>query len=73
MTMLELAQQIADLSGGKSDVTFVQPEDQRTKDDPKRRKPDVTRARTILKWEPKVDLNTGLKKTIDYFQKRLTT
>jgi dTDP-glucose 4,6-dehydratase len=73
MTMLELAQQIADLSGDKSDVTFVQPEDQRTKDDPKRRKPDVTRARTILKWEPKVDLNTGLKKTIDYFQKRLTT
>jgi dTDP-glucose 4,6-dehydratase len=71
MTMLELAQKIVELSGGKSEIIFIQPKDQRTKDDPKRRQPDISKARRILGWEAKVDLDTGLKQTIDYFQKRL--
>jgi dTDP-glucose 4,6-dehydratase len=37
-------------------------------DDPKQRQPDITKARTILQWEPKVDRAEGLKKTYDYFK-----
>ena len=37
-------------------------------DDPKQRRPDITRAKTLLGWEPKVDLETGLRKTIEYFR-----
>jgi len=37
-------------------------------DDPKRRKPDITLAKKTLDWEPKTDLNVGLKKTIEYFR-----
>jgi dTDP-glucose 4,6-dehydratase len=40
-------------------------------DDPQVRQPDITRARTLLNWEPKVDLDEGLIKTIDYFRGRL--
>lgn len=40
-------------------------------DDPQRRKPDITRARDILKWEPKVPLQEGLQETVDYFRKEL--
>jgi nucleoside-diphosphate-sugar epimerase len=40
-------------------------------DDPKQRRPDITRARTLLKWEPKVPLEEGLVKTIDYFRTKV--
>ena len=40
-------------------------------DDPKIRQPDITRARTLLKWEPKVALEEGLVKTIDYFRTKV--
>jgi nucleoside-diphosphate-sugar epimerase len=40
-------------------------------DDPKVRQPDITRARTLLGWEPKVDLEQGLTETIDYFRRKL--
>jgi UDP-glucuronate decarboxylase len=40
-------------------------------DDPRQRRPDITRARTWLKWEPQVALGEGLKKTIAYFQTRV--
>src|SRR5262245_51504508 len=40
-------------------------------DDPKQRRPDITRARTLLNWEPKVGLEEGLLKTVDYFKKKL--
>jgi dTDP-glucose 4,6-dehydratase len=73
MSMLELAQKIVELSGGTSEITFVQPKDQRTKDDPKRRQPDISKARRVLNWEPKVDLEAGLRKTIDYFKQRLAS
>ena len=41
------------------------------KDDPKQRKPDITKAKNILGWEPKVDRAEGLKITLDYFRKEL--
>ena len=40
-------------------------------DDPKQRRPDITRARTLLGWEPQVDLEEGLLKTVDYFKKKV--
>ena len=41
-------------------------------DDPKVRQPDITRARTLLKWEPQVALETGLVRTIEYFRTKVT-
>src|SRR6187431_3812548 len=41
-------------------------------DDPKQRRPDITRAQTILKWEPKIGLEEGLMKTVEYFKKKVT-
>ena len=38
-------------------------------DDPKQRRPDITKARTLLGWEPKIDLETGLRLSLEYFQK----
>lgn len=67
-TMLEFAQEIKRLTGSKSEITF-QP--LLTPDDPKQRKPDITKAQTLLGWEPKVSLEDGLKRTIDYFKRRL--
>jgi nucleoside-diphosphate-sugar epimerase len=40
-------------------------------DDPKQRRPDITRARTLLGWEPKVQLEEGLTKTIEYFRQKV--
>jgi dTDP-glucose 4,6-dehydratase len=65
-TMLEFAQEIKRLTNSKSEITY---EPLPTADDPKQRKPDITKARTILGWEPKVTLEDGLKETIAYFSK----
>jgi dTDP-glucose 4,6-dehydratase len=67
MTIRQLAETIIALTGSKSRVvTKPLPED-----DPKVRQPDITRARTLLGWEPKVPLDQGLKVTLDYFRKKL--
>jgi dTDP-glucose 4,6-dehydratase len=67
MTVLEFAQKIIELTGSKSPIVHKPlPED-----DPQVRQPDITKARTLLGWEPKVDLDEGLAKTIDYFRARL--
>ncbi|MEW6001776.1 MAG: UDP-glucuronic acid decarboxylase family protein [Nitrospirota bacterium] len=63
LSILELAQKIIDLAGAKSKIVF-QP---LPSDDPKQRQPDITLARKSLGWEPKVNLDEGLKKTIAYF------
>jgi nucleoside-diphosphate-sugar epimerase len=47
---------------------FYQPKKERTADDPQRRRPDITRAREILGWEPRVSLEDGLKETLAYFR-----
>jgi dTDP-glucose 4,6-dehydratase len=64
---LQFAKKILELTGSKSEIAY-RPLPQ---DDPQVRQPDITRARTLLNWEPKVDLDEGLIKTIDYFRGRL--
>jgi UDP-glucuronate decarboxylase len=64
-TMLELAEKVVALVGGKSKVVFAPlPED-----DPKQRQPDITLAKKMFGWSPKVPLEDGLKETIAYFRK----
>jgi dTDP-glucose 4,6-dehydratase len=67
MTIEEIAQVIIEMIGSQSRIVY-QP---LPVDDPKVRKPDITRARTLLGWEPKVDLRQGLASTIDYFRTKL--
>ncbi|MGC8579954.1 MAG: UDP-glucuronic acid decarboxylase family protein [bacterium] len=61
--IIDFARYIIKLSGSKSEITF-KPLPQ---DDPKQRRPDITLARKLLGWEPKVKLDEGLRKTLDYF------
>lgn len=63
VSILELAETIIELTGSKSEIVFKP----LPYDDPRRRCPDITLARTVLQWEPKVPLREGLKKTIEYF------
>jgi len=70
MSILEFAHKIIALSGSRSSIVFVQPEDARVRDDPKVRKPDITRARTLLGWQPQVSLEEGLLRTIEWFRHR---
>lgn len=67
LTMLQFAREIIKATGSRSKIVH-RPLPQ---DDPKQRKPDITRARKLLKWEPKVDLATGLSDTIEYFRQKL--
>jgi dTDP-glucose 4,6-dehydratase len=69
MTIKQFAEAINRITGNKAGITFV--EDARSARDPQRRQPDITRARTILGWEPKVDLDEGLRRTIPYFKEKL--
>jgi dTDP-glucose 4,6-dehydratase len=67
ITMLDLAKEIIALTGSKSKIIHRPlPED-----DPKVRRPDTTRARTILKWEAKVDRKEGLRRTVEYFKNQI--
>jgi dTDP-glucose 4,6-dehydratase len=71
MTILEFARLIKELSGTSSSIEFVVPTDERTKDDPTTRRPDISRARELLGWAPEVPLEDGLRRTIEYFRDRL--
>jgi dTDP-glucose 4,6-dehydratase len=66
-TILEFARLILKLTGSKSEIVFKP----LPVDDPKQRRPDITRAKTILGWEPKVNLEIGLQKTIEYFRDKV--
>jgi UDP-glucuronate decarboxylase len=66
-TMLQLAELTLKLVGGKSKIVHKP----LPADDPKQRRPDITLARRVLKWEPQVPLEEGLKRTIEYFRGRL--
>ncbi len=67
MTVLEFAKKIIDLTGSKSSIVYkTLPED-----DPQVRQPDITKAKNLLGWEPKVGLDEGLSQTIDYFRQSL--
>ena len=63
-TMWELAEKVIELTGSTSKI-LQQPLPQ---DDPKQRRPDITRAKSMLKWEPTINLEQGLINTIDYFK-----
>jgi dTDP-glucose 4,6-dehydratase len=67
MTMLEFAREIIAATGSKSKIVFKP----LPVDDPKQRKPDISRARKLLKWEPKVELADGLARTIEFFRKKV--
>ena len=64
MTILEFAERIRRLTGSRSGIDFrALPED-----DPKQRKPDIAKARAVLGWEPRIELEDGLQKTVAYFE-----
>ena len=71
MTILEFARTVQRLTGTASQIEFVTPKDERTKDDPNIRQPDISKARRILGWEPQVSVEEGLALTIEYFRKLL--
>lgn len=64
LTILECAQEVVLVTGGKVDIRF----EPLPQDDPTRRRPDITLARTLLGWEPEIGLNEGLKRSLDYFK-----
>ena len=63
-TILECAQAVLQITGSASTVRF----EPLPQDDPKQRRPDITKARTLLGWEPKVELHTGLQLSLEYFR-----
>jgi nucleoside-diphosphate-sugar epimerase len=67
MTIAEIATTIIRMTGSKSKLVYKP----LPVDDPKQRRPDITRARTLLGWEPKVNLEEGLTKTLEYFRKKV--
>jgi dTDP-glucose 4,6-dehydratase len=64
ITLLQFAEEVIKLTGSKSKIIF----EPLPQDDPKQRQPDITKAKNILGWEPKVDRHEGLKKTLEYFK-----
>lgn len=64
ITILEFAERVRTLTGGRAEIVF-RPLPQ---DDPKRRRPDISKAKKLLEWEPQVTLEQGLKLTLEYFQ-----
>jgi UDP-glucuronate decarboxylase len=67
-TMLELAQRIIESAASNSTLVFKD----LPQDDPQQRKPDISKAKELLNWEPSVQLDEGLRSTIDYFSKRIS-
>jgi len=67
MTIKQIAETIIRMTGATSKIIYKP----LPTDDPKQRRPDITRARTLLKWEPKVQLQEGLVKTIEYFRTKV--
>lgn len=66
-TILECAQRVLAVTGSKSTIKY----EPLPQDDPKQRCPDITKARTLLGWEPKIDLEAGLRLSLAYFRKAL--
>jgi len=67
-TILECAQRVLTLTGSCSKIRY----ESLPQDDPKQRKPDITKARTLLGWEPKIDLDTGLRLSLEYFRRAIS-
>ncbi len=67
MSLLDLAKKVLALTRSSGPILFTP----LPPDDPKVRQPDITRAQTLLGWEPKVDLDAGLRQTVDWFREKL--
>jgi dTDP-glucose 4,6-dehydratase len=68
MTIKQFAEEILRITGARSEIEYRP----LPVDDPKVRQPDISRARKILGWEPKVDFDEGIRKTIEYFRGRVS-
>jgi dTDP-glucose 4,6-dehydratase len=64
-TILECARLVLKVVGSNSKIRY----EDLPQDDPKQRRPDITKARQLLGWEPKIDLEAGLRLSVDYFRK----
>lgn len=71
ITITEFAEAVLEVTGSQSEIIYVQPEDDRVTDDPKVRRPDISRARRVLDWEPQVGLADGLAQTVAFFRDRV--
>jgi len=67
MSIIDFANKINELTGAESEIVF----EDLPVDDPKTRQPDITKAKSVLGWEPKVGLDEGLEKTIDWFKTKV--
>ena len=67
ITLLEFAEEVLRLTGSKSKIVY----EPLPQDDPKQRKPNITKAKEILGWEPKIDRSEGLKRTLEYFKQHI--
>jgi dTDP-glucose 4,6-dehydratase len=67
-TILECAKRVIAVTGSKSSIRY----EPLPPDDPKQRCPDITKAKSLLGWEPKIDLESGLKMSLDYFRKAVS-
>jgi dTDP-glucose 4,6-dehydratase len=67
-TILECAQYVLKVTGSKSKIAY----ETLPQDDPKQRRPDISKARTLLGWEPKIQLEEGLRLSLDYFRKAVS-
>ena len=67
-TILECAEHVIRVAGSKSEIAY----EPLPQDDPKQRRPDITKARTLLGWEPTIQLETGLKLSLDYFKQAVS-
>jgi dTDP-glucose 4,6-dehydratase len=66
-TILECATRVLAVTGSKSQIRY----EPLPQDDPKQRRPDISKAKSLLDWEPKIDLETGLKMSLDYFRQAI--
>jgi dTDP-glucose 4,6-dehydratase len=64
-TILECAKVVLKVTGSKSQIRY----EPLPQDDPKQRRPDITKARQLLGWEPRIDLESGLRQSLNYFRK----
>ena len=68
-TILECAKVVLDITASSSNIRF----EPLPQDDPRQRRPDISKAKRLLDWEPKIDLRTGLRMSLDYFRESLAT
>jgi dTDP-glucose 4,6-dehydratase len=68
-TILDCANKVLEITGSKSQIRFAN----LPQDDPKQRRPDITKARKLLGWEPRIDLPTGLRMSLEYFREAVAS